>query len=161
MPVPLNDLLQAIGASIQSAQNYLEYTAITAYFGYFKTADVSKEEGENAANDGEPDTFMPITKTIALPSTEQNNQDLKSLTVPLAALSQHSTMKLDTVTVRLNAIPSVDPSTNALLLEVGPTNEEPGNADTAIKPSELELVFRSAPCSEGISRLNQNNISQF
>lgn len=160
MSIPLNDLLRNIGSSVQDAQNYLEYNAITAYLGYFKNTALSDSKGgEDNADNASGDTMSPITKKIAIPSTVHSDE-MQTIEMPLAALSQHCTMKLDTVTVRLSATPTIDPVTNGLLLNVGPACDEANQAADNVA-SELELVFRSASCAEGIARLNQNNLRHF
>lgn len=161
MSIPLNDLLRSISSSVQDAQNYLDYNAITAYLGYFETITSShhQEGGETHTDDVSQSIVTPIMKNFSIPSAEHHGA-VQTVNMPLAALSQHNTMKLDTVTVRLNAATTLDPKSNMLLLELEAPDRDKDTPDDNRQTGELEFVFRSAPCSEGIARLNQNNIRQ-
>ncbi len=153
MEVELSALMSAVGRAVQDAQSCLERQAITNYCAYYK-----QQPSLAAAADGlegeihENSVFSPVSRCFSLPGGEQGTRQVE---VAEAALVRHDTVSLDTVHVHLNLQVSMRREDGAVLARVGPGDEE---ANGEIPYSQLEMTFRGTPMSEGIARVNQENI---
>lgn len=140
MEMKFQDLLTAIGASVQQARQVIEDSAVELYFqGYEK-------------KEGDPPVYAPIQRQIQLPGSGSSHSG-KIVGVPITTLYHHNAMSLDSVDVKLKFLPSE--RDGDLWIEVKPRQE----TETAEFPySELSLSFKSQASPEGMARVDGNFI---
>lgn len=140
----LQELIQAIGSSVQQAQKMIEHNAAHHFFNqYFSSEPIEDSNAEQA--------WHPKTENVCV--TRPDGKKV-NMTVPIMTLVNHNTMALDQIRIKVNVKISVDQSTGNLNADVeGVDNQEGG-----VK-NEIELTFNRNIPSEGISRVNQEAIN--
>lgn len=139
MGILLSDLIENVGTAVLNANAAIEQTAVAAYLG---------QGYERVSNDG-GEEYIPVSYTISVPSVAGN----KKLNVPVTALMNHSSMRLEQVDVKLRFVVEEDEGKD-VAISVGTPKDLKDNYSM----SELALQFKSAIPSEGIARVNNRHI---
>lgn len=131
----MDDLIAGVGSCVQRAQAAVEQAALEQYMGYFE---------RSVPVQGVPDEEKP--KEILIPRILDMTLpgDMRTVPVPLVALVNHNTLRLDKVKVRMNLIPTrLD--NERVEVEAAPQGQE-GHS--------LELVFQADGVNEAIARIS-------
>lgn len=132
----MEDLIGAVGVSVQRAQNMLEQAAMDQYLNYFERPDAAIEE-----DSAMPRAMAARTLCLALPGEE------RLVEVPLLAFTSHNTLRLEQVNVKLNLVPAVAEENGGLDVAAGPAGEE---------SHTVEMVFRCEGPNEAVARISDN-----
>ncbi len=170
--IPLDELMAAIGTSVNEAQRIIEQQALGQYCGYFT---------EKKGGAGEPpQSLVPELLRFVVP-TPDGKKVHREVAVPNVTMLPHESLNLETVRVSL-AITSCRMEGGKVRVEVDGRGRSSGRAsekrkgakeagdDFLVSPSgcqypfggrhgsALEMVFRHAPPAEGIRRLNLEQV---
>ncbi len=171
----MSALFQAIGVAIRDAQQAIETHAVQQFVQHFEPLPPEQARaamGEKAAGAAEatatdaaaapeaaetPPVLAPRLLRVALPGPGGTPRLAE---VPTVALSHHSALALDQVTVRLTVSASLDDKTRRL--RVTPLALKAATAgEAAEKPQdaqEIELVFKRDEAPEGFARLSREAV---
>ena len=171
----MSALFQAIGVAIRDAQQAIETHAVQQFVQHFEPLPPEQARaamGEKAAGAAEatatdaaaapeaaetPPVLAPRLLRVALPGP---GGAPRLAEVPTVALSHHSALALDQVTVRLTVSASLDDKTRRL--RVTPLALKAATAgEAAEKPQdaqEIELVFKRDEAPEGFARLTREAV---
>lgn len=140
MGIALSDLIEQIGLSVQNANAAIEQMAAAVYLGQSFTR----------VNNNQPDLeeFTPISYTINLPSPEGQ----KKINVPVTALMNHTSLKLEQVDVKLKF--SIEECEKDSITVSAVSSDEPDNSNQ----NELSLQFKNTPSAEGMARVDHHYI---
>lgn len=171
----MSALFQAIGVAIRDAQQAIETHAVQQFVQHFeqlppeqaKAAMGEKAPEASVATDaadaavpGEaaeaPPVLAPRMLRVALPGPGGTSRLAE---VPTVALSHHSALALDQVTVRLTVSASLDDKTKRLRVTPLALKAVPGEAAEKPKDAqEIELVFKRDEAPEGFARLSREAV---
>lgn len=135
MTATLEQLAAAIGTSVQAACRAAEESALRLYWEQF-----DREDSQGA--------YLPRTVQLLLPVSAQPGAERRRLEVPVTALLEHRSMRLDEVKISLPLTPVDGEDLAQPLFRLG------GTADDG-RTSTLELTFRGGDAPEGLARLHQ------
>lgn len=134
----METLIAAVGASVQRAQSAVEQAAVEQYLGYFHRRPTANDM---LGAEGPEQALRPRTLEVQLPDGEGEE---RRVAVPLVALANHNTLRLEQVKVRLNITPSLTEE-ETVEVEAAP-NSENGHS--------VELVFQSDGATEAAARIS-------
>ncbi len=138
----IGKLFTAIGLSIQQAQEILSLQDVERYMRYFK-----KKDSDSVLPNESNTALSPKAIRFSLKSKEKD----KYIDVPLAAMTSHETIGLKQVKVTISGNVYEDAKTKKVLMNVESSQPE----STDIRNGTIELIFESAPQSEGQARATQ------
>lgn len=138
MQIELKRLVAAIGRSISDAQHIIAASGTENYLSHFHQSPGCRD-GETA--------YAPDTVAILIPPPDGSRPPAQ-VDLPLVTLSNHNTVGLDSVRVRLHAAASVNES-EQVILDLTPHSDDSPPALT-----EMELCFRCGEAPEGAARIN-------
>ena len=134
----MDDLISAVGSCVQRAQAAIEQAAVDQYMEYFEQPVLSR----GMPDEDEPDGMLkPRTLDVALPGEEGEDRTVQ---VPLVALVNHNTLRLDQVKVKMNIIPTTL-GQGQVEIEAAPPGKE-GHS--------VELVFQADGVNEAVARIS-------
>lgn len=147
----MNELIAAIGVSVQKAQQTIEANGIDQFLSYFEEKEIrakgnkavlgqEKEENERA--------LIPRTCKVILPG--ENGEDI--IEVPLITMLHHKSLKLDEARIKLNVKTQLIGDQINVEVDQIASNEEGLGCDR----QQIELVFKSGEPAEGVARINQS-----
>ena len=139
MEISLTELIASIGTSVQAARRAVDECAAQLYFQGFDSPM------------GEEGVYRPVAKRIELANGGGPEAESKVVCVPVTALMNHQSMRLDQVDVKMKLAPC--DVNGALKFRVGPGGEEDAPQEGAW--AEFSLSFQSGDMPEGTARLNQ------
>lgn len=138
----IGKLFAAIGTSIQQAQEFLSQKDVERYMRYFQSTDEDASSDEN----GEA-ALYPKAIRFSLQGKEKNSY----VDVPLAVMTSHETIGLKQVKVTISGNIYEDAQTQTLRMQ----SDTLASNSTKAQNGTVELVFESAPQSEGQARATQ------
>lgn len=138
MQIELKRLVAAIGCSISDAQHVIAASGTENYLSYFHQSP--------GCRDGEA-AYAPDTVSILIPPPDGSRPPAQ-VDLPLVTLSNHNTVGLESVCVRLHAAASVNESEQVILDLTPPADDSPPVL------TEMELSFRCGAAPEGAARVN-------
>lgn len=131
----MDDLIAVVGSCVQRAQAAVEQAAVEQYMGYFERSVSTQRLADEEKRE---EMLVPRTLDVALPGEDRTVQ------VPVLALVNHNTLRLDQVKVRMNLIPTrLDKE--QMEVEAAPQGQE-GHS--------LELVFQADGVNEAVARIS-------
>jgi len=133
----MNQLLTAIGLSVQQAQEFLSKQDVERYMRYFTNEDT---------------VFEPKAIRFSLGGGEKN----KYIDVPIAVMTPHEPIGLKQVKVKVNGNMYEDLQTQNIRMHVGPSDSENEEAQNGT----IEMIFESGMQSEGQARANQKMLDK-
>lgn len=168
----MSALFQAIGVAIRDAQQAIETHSVQQFVQHFEQLPPEQaraamgEKGTEttdaidavAAPDAAatPQVLAPRMLRVALPGPGGRPRLAE---VPTVALSHHSALALDQVTVRLTVSASLDDNTKRLRVTPLALKTAPGEAAEKPKDAqEIELVFKRDEAPEGFARLSREAV---
>lgn len=143
----INHLLNAIGSSVQQAQEFLSQQDVERYMRYFKETD-----SVNTMSNEDNMALQPKAIRFSLGGKEQE----KYIDVPLAVITPHETIGLKQVKVTISGEIYKDTQSQNILMNAGPSASESNNTHNGT----IELVFESSPQSEGQARTTQKMLDK-
>lgn len=168
----MSALFQAIGVAIRDAQQAIETHAVQQFVQHFEQlppAQARAAMGEKAPESPDaadaaaapepaeaPPVLAPRMLRVALPGPGGTPRLAE---VPTVALSHHSALALDQVTVRLTVSASLDDTSKRLRVTPLALKAAPGEAAEKPKDAqEIELVFKRDEAPEGFARLSREAV---
>ena len=133
----MNQLLTAIGLSVQQAQEFLSKQDVERYMRYFTNEDT---------------VFEPKAICFSLGGGEKN----KYIDVPIAVMTPHEPIGLKQVKVKVNGNMYEDLQTQNIRMHVGPSDSDNEEAQNGT----IEMIFESGMQSEGQARANQKMLDK-
>ncbi len=137
----LEELMASVGDAVQQAQSALDQAGVSQYLSYFQP---QARQAAARMQAGEPETGGPLRPreiSFLLPGKQGERQ----VSLPVLALSGHSRMAFDQVTVQLNVALEAAPDGGGL--EAVPVAQGEGG-------HKIELTFRRGEPSEAVSRIS-------
>lgn len=136
----MKQLIQEIGTSVQEAHNAVDAFAMQRFFeDYFE---------ENASN-GSADAYSPKMLKLELPAAE--GQGGKCMQIPVAALVQQQSLRLDTVKIRMNMCLTETKENKLRLTPENTALDAESEEDSHV--GMLELTLKCGDAAEGIARI--------
>lgn len=139
MQIELERLVGAIGHSLSGAQLAIAASGTENYLSHFHQSP----GGRNGAP-----AYAPDTVSILIPPPDSTCPPAQ-VDLPLVTLSNHNTVGLDSVRIRLHAAAEVNES-GQVVLDLTPPSD--GSAPPTL--TEMELSFRCGDPPEGAARVN-------
>jgi len=149
--ITLEQFCSLVGAAVQQAQQSIENYACHSYWQYFEPA-ASTDAGDNAEG-GE--VFTPKFRRIRLPGPVE-----REVRVPLLSLVNHAAMSLEQVKVRVKVQAKSTP-VDGLKVEIAPLGPQDAVQETnttEAPENTIELTFKKAMPTEGVSRILQEAV---
>lgn len=135
MAFTLEELISAVGASVQAASHAVDLQAAQLFYSGFTAPDPEK--------DG---IRRPVTWELAIPSFSGEKVSERRVRVPVVALMSHRPLLLQTVDVRIPLSPCEKDGAPAYELAPGEPDSHRG---------ELALHFEQGDTPEGMARTLQ------
>jgi hypothetical protein len=151
MSITLSKLVNNIGLAVQKANSAIEGSAAELYLkqGYQINADNGVDGGPSAG--ASLCELTPLTYTIRMPSAGAD----KDLIVPATVLVHNTSLRLDSVEVKVKFFLDEDNGDDVLI------SLKPGNdGENGERISELSLSFKSSPPPEGSARITNMHIQK-